>query len=200
MLMDNSLVDANRKEFLVEIAEFLLTWNQAERMAARVLNHLCGESAQTYILTAELGALGLTNALASMAADIVEPPFDEAIRYGIEYFDRVRVYRNYYIHGIRAVGSINDERAFGVIDTASAKGKFTLHEERIYIDKIREARMMAGNLTGVWTNIYMRFVHSSSEGQTEWMPLLEYLKTHPLPPKLQKPRRFPLNEPLPPQS
>jgi hypothetical protein len=34
MLMDNSLVDANRKEFLVEIAEFLLTWNQAERMAA----------------------------------------------------------------------------------------------------------------------------------------------------------------------
>jgi hypothetical protein len=192
--MDNQLAEKNRNDFCVAFADLLITWNAAERAATKMLNHLCGNSPQTYILTSELGALGLQNALSSMAFGIVDAPFVDALKHGVDYFDRVREYRNYYVHGIHAVGSVNTEEAFGMIEMLSAKKQFAIDEERVPIERLAEVKMMAGNLFAVWTNIYVHFVTNPAGDKPGWVPLGEFLEAHPLPARLQKPRQHPLSD------
>lgn len=47
----------------------------------------------------------------------------------IEQLDRLREYRNYYVHGLQAVGWSADDRPIGLLLTVSARGELLQNDE-----------------------------------------------------------------------
>jgi hypothetical protein len=122
-------------EFLAAFGHMIITWNVAESSLIRLLAGLCGTGSVSTILkaqivTAELGSIGLSNALRTFADIILPPKLTEAVNHAVEYYERLRTYRNYYTHGITHILPVSDGPR-GFIRIITAKGSLT--EEKDFV-------------------------------------------------------------------
>jgi hypothetical protein len=156
---------------------------------------LCGQSAAIEILTAELSAVSLIQALNAISVTL-DPPIMAAVESVTEYFDVLREYRNYYVHGIRAIG-IRSEVGVGLTFMASAKGKLRYAEDHVTSHDLNTLKTQAQVLTKATVAI-LDTVFPRQGSQVN--PPLPSTETFPPPDRLKKTLRYPLNEPLPRQS
>ena len=87
-------------KFVHWFASIAAEWNHCERTAQYILAELLGATATAHAVCCELKNVQLTNAL-NVAAELSEPDVKVAIKRFCESFERMRVYRNFVIHGIQ---------------------------------------------------------------------------------------------------
>ena len=92
----------------------VVAWNRVENSLRQMLITLCGAGPEIWILTAELSAIPLVRALNSGATDVACPRLRPFIEHCTEWFDRLREYRNYYIHSITDVSPHRGGRFMGL--------------------------------------------------------------------------------------
>jgi hypothetical protein len=193
--MSKSHREALQAEFEGALGAAIIAWNQAEMVIRGLLVTLSGDGMVSYILTAELGSQGIIDALNAIA-----PMKGKELRVAIvtvsAYYERLRAYRNYYVHGLMASGSDGKE-ASGLIYTSSAKGKFGIAQDIVPIDQVKWLRERCLDLMkgGAAITSRLRLPELPAEP-----PILPTPQTLVRPPPLRKSLRYPLNDPPPPQT
>ena len=127
-------------EFLTALGHMIITWNEAESALRRLLAGLCGRGSvpallKAQIVTAELGSVGLSNALRTFADIILPSKPAEAINHAVEYYETVRAYRNYYTHGTDILPVSDGPRGF--IRITTAKGSLTEEKDFVSLDDLK---------------------------------------------------------------
>lgn len=90
------------------------------------------ESLKSRILTAELGTTGLADALRALAINVLPEDVGKSVSHAVDYFERVRSYRNYYVHGVTDI--INSTSGpHGFIINFAAKGKLIEHRDIVSV-------------------------------------------------------------------
>jgi hypothetical protein len=163
--------------FLIAVGQLVVDWNFAEgwlRQLLVTLTQLDRETAQ--ILTAELGAIGLENALSAFATHRLPDEEGAAVRHALKMYELLRAYRNYYIHNIAF-----DAGSFGVTAEVSAKGKVKANSDRLEPETLKAVSDQCAVLGG-----YIHLIHEriSRLGQHGALPPLP--DKPPLPEKLAK--------------
>jgi hypothetical protein len=140
-------------EFLIKLGEMVLAFNRTERRLRDMLagivtsTSLNGRSITiAKIVTAELGGVGLTSALSSFANNVGDDPLGGLVNHAADYFDKVREYRNYYVHGIQTVIP-TDKGGAGFGSTESAKSKLKIHRGFVRQSEIEELTSHCETLT-----------------------------------------------------
>lgn len=183
------------------MGRLVVLYNLAEEEIRTLLTNLIAEfnnemNFHARIMVSELGAVGLENALKSIAGDILPRAEREAIVHLANLYERVRGYRNFYVHGITrpCVPTLANPSVSGQVASYSAKGALASHIAMISIDEIDEATDQAQVLA-----TYVFEITSSMRSRAK--PVRAFGPTPlpdkpPLPPRLEKPRlnlreRFP---------
>ena len=131
---------AGQVSYYASLGALTVAWNKAENSLRQILITLCGESPQIWILTAELSAIPLERALQSGATDIASPRLRPFIEHCIEWFDRLREYRNYYIHSITDVELHYSGEFVGMSWQTTAKRRLVIHQEFIFEERLLHFR------------------------------------------------------------
>jgi hypothetical protein len=123
------------------LGELLVFWNRAEHALQRLLYGLYepksfDESVRVQTLIVELGNMRLTNALTTIANTLLSGDDKEHVLHTVAYFELLRPYRNYYIHGIRSIIPAKSG-PHGFATQTMAKGKFTWTRDPISVESIR---------------------------------------------------------------
>ena len=176
---------------------FVIAWNQAEFALQMLLVNMGDKSLAAKVMAAELGSVGMANALKSVARSYDEK-IDAAVDHLCKYVARVREYRNYYVHGIAMV-DMRDGAAFASITSASAKGKLVIDIDNVSASDLNEAI----DRTKPITEAALAIVDTISLGEGGRVhPPLPSPQTLPLPDAPKKNRVIPPldRRPLPPFS
>ena len=94
-------------------ADTMLAWNKLEKLAHLIVYKLAGGIERIEALTASLQASSLSLAMNSLSTAFDEPARSHVKNFA-DRFDRLREWRNHYVHGPIAVG-FNDEGIPGAI-------------------------------------------------------------------------------------
>ena len=133
--------EEDEASYIVAFGRMVMAWNRAEASLRQLLAGLCGGNTieanlKARIVTAELGSAGLTYALNSFAANLLPPEVAERVEHAVKYYDRLRVYRNYYVHGITSVTTAT-QQALGIIIMMTAKNELVEHQDFIAVDRLQ---------------------------------------------------------------
>lgn len=176
--------------FYTAIGEIVVKWNDAENFMRAILIELCGSNPKTWILTAELGNVGLENALRTASADVAPVHLREHIDHATEWFSRLREKRNYYVHGIRRITGDNDNMPFGVIQQVSAKSALVFHDELLSIDALRDLSERINKFLIFVLAINIHLHEMLAQELSHAPPPSPLPQMPPLPDRLVKPRRY----------
>lgn len=121
--------------FLIAFSHMILTWNNAEGTLRGLLAHFIGseslrEFLKSQILIAELGTTGLADALRALAINILPQDVGKSVSHAVDYFERIRSYRNYYVHGVTSILPVKSG-PHGLIVNITAKGKLVEHKDYV---------------------------------------------------------------------
>jgi hypothetical protein len=179
-------------DFLAKFGEVVMEWNQTEARARKFLFEMIGaKDMSAYILLAHLGNVGITDAIKAYK-EIQKPALSEHIEHYCLYFDRLREYRNYYVHGLMLISfdwSKGNPHAVGEIEQFTAKGRLAQTDDKVSIEDLKQLKDWMTELA-----TYSHVVRAEFNPQTRpkgLIPLTPQRKP-PLPDRLQKTRRFPL--------
>jgi hypothetical protein len=185
--------ESKNNRFLIALGQLVLDWNFAEGWMRYLLATLAGQDDQiSQILTVELGSVGLENALTAFANHILQPEHGDGVLHGVEMYERLRVHRNYYVHGVLVH---IDYKQFGIAMSVSAKGKIKQEVDRV--DAVR-LEMIAAQCCalGDYLSALRSHILGLKQENDEPFPLPN---KPPLPEKLAKtPRRPPPHPNQPP--
>jgi hypothetical protein len=173
------------REFDGSVGDFVMTWNRTENMMRQLLLLLCGYSQPTYVLTAELSALALVQAIEAIVTD-TDHPLRDPILHATEFFDRLRVYRNYYAHGIYSA-IYEEKRAYGLVEMVSGRGRFAHTQDRISVEQLEEAK---GWMIALISLLFELSNHLEARPGTQLDPIRPLSD---LPTRLDKPKRYPFS-------
>ncbi len=182
------------RDYLTSLGNLILRYNNAEERSRSLLVDLTTARPKTVrgimlakITTVELGAVGITHALQCYAKDVVESKFREPILHAADYMDRIREYRNFYVHGIGTI--INtDSGPKGFLHTDSAKGSLKEHKTVISkedIDGIAKHCDVAARYLN-YLGVYLAYL--TGDWEPGW-PKPKLPSKPPLPDRLKKPVR-----------
>lgn len=112
----------NQEElFKIKLADFLIEWNHLEKLTSFLLFKLAGGDARVEVLTARLQSSSLINAIVPLSQ--VHPnPFREHVQTFAKRFDRLRAWRNFYVHGIFILAFDTNGEGGAIIQDAGIKG------------------------------------------------------------------------------
>lgn len=172
-------------EFLAAFGHMIITWNIAESALRRLLAGLCGAKSvadilKAKIVTVELGPIGLADALKTFADIILPPSPAEAVNHAVKYYDRIRAYRNYYVHGITGIIPVSDG-PHGFILITTAKGTLTENKDIVSLNDIKT---LTGHANQLHWYVEAIISHLFSEEALFSLP-----HKPPLPKTLQKTRQ-----------
>jgi hypothetical protein len=179
--------DEARKEYTAAFGEMVVAWNVAENMLRLLLYTLCGKTTAVRILTAELSAMGIVQGLNSIS-DTLYGPVKDAVLTVCARYDRMREYRNYYVHGIAAV-SYSEGIAEGTAYMVSAKNELRVAIDRVPADQLNNLNDHLVRLQQ--STIAILDTIDPQEGSAAFPPLPS-LERSPLPDRLTKTLRYPL--------
>ncbi len=127
-------VDAFCKAFTHSI----ISWNKIEIEARKILLHLASPSTAAFAAIAHLGNVPLRDALLAATEAIDDDGLAEQIRHGCELMDRLRAYRNHYVHGLIGIGHSWLGGEFTARTwSAEAKGRITWSETDVTPEEVR---------------------------------------------------------------
>jgi hypothetical protein len=175
------------------LGRMIVSWNLAEDCLRGLLAALCSgrtrrDFLRSQIVTLELGTTGLVHALQAFAQDVFrDADASKAVLQAVTYFERLREYRNYYVHGITATVSMPSKGPCGVIATGNAKGRITRNRETISVGQMQVSER-ADELTTFILGIVNYLFPGKGERSLPEMP--------PLPDRLSRRRQL-LTEQLP---
>ena len=184
----------NVHNMIYHIGDFVVLWNTCEGALRHLLAHLSGGGVSYDILAAHMNPNALLHAVRTFGNDVVEAPFDDHIGHAAEYFDRLRAYRNYYVHGIHSISADAGGDAVGLANELSARGRLVLHPKEIRIGELLDVmRKMAifRNYVYHLINFYQWTRDNTFHTYAEFKVPPE---KPPMPPKLEKPKLYPLDE------
>jgi hypothetical protein len=177
--------------FYAALGRMTVEWNLMESNVRGLLGELCGNEGierlvPMYILTVELGSLGLINALDAVANELLPADQAVAVKHATKYFDTLRVYRNYYTHDLNLVQAFADG-TIGMIGSIDAKAKLVFRQEKITEDRLvfvaKHAHILCYYIRGIISyRLWMR--HPERE---QLLRPPELPRMPPVPAPLQKP-------------
>jgi hypothetical protein len=151
---------------------------------------LCGKKPSTYVLTAELGSQGLLQGLRAISAT-QSAEIAAAIKAVCKYYETLRAYRNYYVHGLTAI-AYSDGHAIGAIAMMEAKEVLRIAEDRITLSEVQalteQSDLLRRALSALLDTVEPR------EGSMAHPVLPTSQSLHP-PGALKKTLRYPLGPP-----
>src|SRR4051812_26721490 len=118
---------ASHEPILAKIGTLLLEWNSAERAMRSLITAMFERSHASLVLTAEMDNRELCNALNSVAQEFMEEDERICTAHLVKYIERVREYRNYYVHGFSTIG-VKDGKPAAILTTWSAKSRLAVHQ------------------------------------------------------------------------
>lgn len=184
----------SKDDFLAAYGEVVMEWNQTEAGARRFLFDLIGgQDASSYILLAHLGNVSLTDAI-SAYKEMRSPALVEHIDHYCAYFDRLREYRNYYVHGLMLVSrdwSNGAEKFCGEIEQITAKGRLAQTDDKVTVEDLNQLKNW---MTELATYSFVVRAEFNPQSRPAGLNPLTPQRKPPLPDRLQKNRRFPLGE------
>jgi hypothetical protein len=193
---------------LHEMGRLVLTWNDLDWTIRNIIFFLAMDDAvSVMILTADMNTAAALNALRALAAERdalearnvqspqaikvfgrreVQPILDN-VKHFIEYTDRLREYRNFYVHGIR---SPQEDKGIWA-RTISARGRYSMHEQPVTVADLRSLSDRIAHCIGYGIRLshalaaaysYLHFSNSAAEPPT-------WPEKPPLPDRLVKNRQ-----------
>jgi hypothetical protein len=191
---DDQRTAQNIQNMIYQIGDLIVRWNTCEGSLRHLLAHVSGGGVSYDILAAHMTPTALLNAIRTFGNDVVEAPFDEHIEHAAEFFDRLRMYRNYYVHGIHHITADAKGDAVGLANELSARGRLVLHPKEIRIGELID---LMAKMAVFHTYLY-HLIHLFQWTKDKTFRTFEEFQVPPekptLPPKLQKPKLYPLDE------
>lgn len=119
---------------LAKFGHLITVWNDTEyQLRSSLLMMEDPGSFQTNataeILAAHLGSVQLIQSAKTFANEMLDGAMRDCMLEALLQLDLLRDYRNYYVHGFRAVGWRQDGTPIGQLLTISARGRLTQHDE-----------------------------------------------------------------------
>lgn len=177
---------------LAKFGHLITIWNDTEYQLRSSL--LLMENPQSFqtnataeILAAHLGSVQLIQSAKTFANEMLEGEIRDCMLEALHQLDLLRDYRNYYVHGFRAVGWRPDGTPIGQLLTISARGRLTQHDE--WCEEGDLDRLIAGleQLRAAFGGILL--VHRGGHDPLTQQPFsLPLLPTRPT--KLEKSKRY----------
>lgn len=193
--------DAQRAHYLfcVSFVQFIMDWNATEDVAFDILTAFSGQGLANTLVVRQLHNVGLKDTLRLIAQDHRSSGLRDDIRIAehldhfVEGFDRLRVYRNFYVHSLAAVKPMLDT-CVGELRGLEVKASYNSIEQELTFAEL-----------GAFTRHTMRL-------RSYGLALLDEIRSHPgerppsllqkptWPDKLSKRRRNLIAPTPPPQS
>lgn len=132
--------------FCIMFTRAIIAWNNAEDRLRYILEGLGDTSLGSTIAIRQLGNTSLKDAIL-VVASFLESIGDEAsdqeadhLRHLVEGFDILRVYRNFYVHNLRAmgIGPESDSEFYGTLHTIEVKGRYSWVQQTLTIRELGE--------------------------------------------------------------
>jgi hypothetical protein len=177
------------RPFFATLGEVVVEWNRAEEILKMILVALCGANPKTWILTAELGNVGLENAVKSATADLAPDEFKDHIDHTVKWFSRLREFRNYYIHGVQRV-TMGDGENIGLIGQVSAKTALTWHQEALSLNRLQELLAKIREFIAFASTVELHLDVTIKKESRVLLQLPPLPQMPPLPDILVKPHRY----------
>ena len=178
--------DPKRQAFLATLGSLVVCWNHLEASLQSMVYALGGAGSRTDIITAHMGNVALCDALRVLSAEFGDDMLKPHLVHFIELFDRVRTYRNYYVHGVRHLGLDQQGAVVGMSQSISAKTRLILHQETVTEENLKACNLQIEKgrryADAIISNLW-QIDRSLDEEQS-----LSSLQKPPLPDKLRKPR------------
>lgn len=187
-------ISPEQTKFLALFGEMMVSWNRAETSLQTILMHQIRAGEKTEIVIAHMSSNTMIDAVKTLSFEFAEDWLKEPINHFIKYFERIREYRNYYVHGIIAV--VKSRRvpkrtweAFGDLHTVSARGEAVYHPKKIWAEDLRFVIRHSDKISALGFAISYCLINSALKRPQEkkWLRSLQQMP--PLPERLKKPRR-----------
>lgn len=167
----------------------VIVWNCVEQEARRLLVGPQQRNIAALVASAHLGNVALTDALRAFAETLEDEVEASHVAHACEMFERIRAYRNYYVHGLTFLGLQGPELLpTAVVRGMEAKGRLALVEADVSVDDIRALWRMCCNAYSYFHALNLRKLKLADEthdGEPDPWP-----KKPPLPTKLQRRRSY----------
>ncbi len=181
------MVDNSKTSILATLGELAINWNVAEAWIRTLAGSYAGKTVVGEILTIELGTIGLQNVLCAVAKHAPLAEEADALLYCAKLYERLRGYRNYYIHGTIFAVEYANRPAAGFTYMKSAKGQIKSHGARVEAHQIQTVADQCYGLALYARQIY-HHLHGDSQNGGARPPLPD---KPPLPPEVDKNAPYP---------
>jgi hypothetical protein len=176
---------------LAMMGRIVFQFNQIEDYHRRTLIHVVGKSVEVEILTAHLGSNTINDALRTIANEILKNPEKDRVNHNIKVFERVREYRNYFVHGMiglkqSLLGAPSQVVLNPTLHMRTVKARNGYFSEEIDLDA-KDLENFARYLTASVNYFVANLLYFSGHPAHSTLP-----EKLPLPDKLNKSRRVPL--------
>ncbi|MBZ9808113.1 hypothetical protein [Mesorhizobium sp. ESP-6-2] len=118
-------------DILRSIGEIVIAWNGVEASIRLILEFLCGPSAVTQVMTAELTAEQLSNSLRAVGKIAAPDEINDNIEFICVAMNEQRPYRNDYLHGIVYSAPGTEGLGAQIKNKSSRSGQLRLHDQVI---------------------------------------------------------------------
>lgn len=186
--------------FSVAYTRFLMSWNDLEDTARKIIEST-GENAALTAILSGLGTLALQDAIKAIAN---APPYrgiDDIDKYAelLLHFekgmDRLRAHRNFYVHAIRGMGKDpgNPDRFHAQFMAYEAKGKYRLNQVTVSAEEMMSLVHSLGNFSAFGKTILKATSHPGRDvllGKTKKLKLKD-VAVPDLPEPIAKNRIYP---------
>jgi len=181
--MTTSNVLERQQQYLAAFGDMIITWNQSENLLRFLLLTMCDETSYSHVMIAELGSVGLENALSAVSGRY-DSDIQLATSHVVNAYTLLRAYRNYYAHGMS--GFIYEEGVVkGFVYSVSGKGKLSVDRDIVEIETLAKLKIYITQLS-----LYVEGILDTINPQpgSRTRPLLPLREKFPLPDKLSKSR------------
>jgi hypothetical protein len=192
--------DPEAHKVLSKLGQIAVEWNNVDALMRLLFSFFIGGGDKTDIVTAHLNSPVFINMMKTFTTEYAPKDVQGHFAHLYEFYDRMREYRNYYIHGIINI-AYQEDRPIGFAQSHSAKGRLVLHQESIDLTKLQKCLDRLNSLRGFLNRFLDEFLWGGNKTHLIGYQPLSSIEMPPLPDKLQKPRLFLLGEAiLPPPS
>lgn len=185
--------DPEAHKVLSKLGQIAIEWNNIDALMRLLLSVFIGGGDKTDIITAHMNSPVFINMMKTFTAEYAPKDAQAHFTCLYEFYDRMREYRNYYIHGITNIAYEKD-RPIGFAQSRSARGRLVLHQDSIDLTKLQGCLDNLDTLRAFLNRFLDEFLWGGNKKDLVGYLPLASIEIPPLPDKLQKPRLFLLGE------
>jgi hypothetical protein len=169
-----------------KLGQIAMQWNHIESLMRFALSSFVGGD-KAEIITAHLNSTTFINIFTTLSNEFAPENLRPIIGHYVKFFERMREYRNYYIHGISYVDE-QDGEAVGFLQTHTARGRLVLHQQAITLAELDACIADLDMMRTFFNRILDELVWGGSKKSLPGYRALVPEDMPTLPNKLNKPR------------